>query len=217
MSAERGCVHVVDDEAAVRQSLDLLLGAEGYQVRTFPSGEAFLAAAPTLPFGCVLLDLRMPGLDGLAVQRALAERRSSHAVVLVTAHGDVQAAVQAMKSGACDFIEKPFSGAEILRAVADALDLGRASRDEAEEAAEAASRVAGLSGRESEVLHGLVAGRQNKVIASDLGISPRTVEIHRGNLMAKLGARSLPEAVRLALAAGMRPAPPPAARGRPRR
>lgn len=206
MSAERGVVYVVDDESVVRQSLGLLLGAEGYGVRGFACGESFLAAAGALPFGCVLLDLRMPGLDGLAVQRALAERRIGHPVVLVSAHGDVPAAVQAMKVGACDFIEKPFTGEEILRAVAGALDRGRASRDEAKEAAEAAERVASLSAREAEVLRRLVAGWQNKVIAIDLGISPRTVEIHRGNLMAKLGVRSLPEAVRLALAAGVRPA-----------
>jgi two-component system response regulator FixJ len=206
MPAERGCAYVVDDEAAVRQSLRLLLGAEGYVVHTFEGGEAFLKAAAALPLGCVLLDLRMRGLDGLAVQRTLMERRLRHAVVLVTAHGDVPVAVQAMKAGACDVIEKPFTAEDMLRAVAQALERIRSTRDVAAEAAEAASRVAALSARETDVLLGLVAGRQNKVIANALGISPRTVEIHRANLMAKLGVRSLPEAVRLALAAGMKPA-----------
>ena len=198
--------YVVDDEVAVRHSLELLLGAEGYRVRSFASGESLLEAAPALPFGCVLLDLRMPGLDGLAVQRLLSGQRLPHPVVLVTAHGEVPLAVEAMKAGAADFIEKPFTAEEILRAVAGALDRGRAARDEAVEATQAVARVATLSPREAEVLLGLVGGRQNKVIANDLGISPRTVEIHRGNLMTKLGARSLPEAVRLALAAGIRPA-----------
>lgn len=202
MPAERGTIYVVDDEGAVRRSLRLLLGAEGYAVRTFDSGEAFLDAAPALPFGCVLLDLRMPGIDGLTVQRTLVERQQAHPIVLVTAHGDVPVAVQAMRAGACDIIEKPFTAEEILRAVAAALERGQSTRNEAEEAAEAASRIAMLSARESEVLFGLVAGRQNKVIANELGISPRTVEIHRANLMAKLGVRSLPQAVRLALAAG---------------
>ncbi len=205
MPAERGAAYVVDDEAAVRQSLRLLLGAEGYDVQTFDGGEAFLQAAAALPLGCVLLDLRMARLDGLSVQRMLVEQKLPHAVILVTAHGDVPVAVQAMKAGACDFIEKPFTAEDMLRAVAQALEQVRSTRDEAAEAAEAASRVAALSARETDVLLGLVAGRQNKVIANALGISPRTVEIHRANLMAKLGVRSLPDAVRLALAAGMKP------------
>jgi two-component system response regulator FixJ len=205
MSDDRGAAYVVDDEAELRRSLRLLLGAEGYAVQTFDGGEAFLEAAATLPLGCALLDLRMRGLDGLAVQRALVERRLPHAVVLVTAHGDIPVAVRAMKAGACHVIEKPFTAEDMLRAVADALQRVRSARDAAAEAAEAASRIAALSARETEVLLGLLAGRQNKVIAQALGISPRTVEIHRANLMAKLGVRSLPEAVRLALAAGMTP------------
>jgi two-component system response regulator FixJ len=206
MPAEARRAYVVDDEAPVRRSLALLLGAEGYAVETFEGGEAFLdAAGAGLAFGCVLLDLRMPGLDGLSVQRVLAERKLAHPVILVTAHGDVPVAVQAMKAGACDFIEKPYTAEEMLRAVAAALDRGSAAEGEAQRAAEAAARVAALSPREAEVLQGLVAGRQNKMIAKELGISPRTVEIHRGNLMAKLGVRSLPEAVRLALAAGVGP------------
>ncbi|HEV7267781.1 MAG TPA: response regulator [Falsiroseomonas sp.] len=200
------CAYVVDDGAAVRRSLSLLLRSAGYEVETFADGEAFLEAATAeLPFGCVLLDVRMPGLDGLSVQRRLSERRLPHPVIVISAHGDVPLAVQAMKAGACDFIEKPFEGEDILHAVEAALEHGSAAQAEAREAAEAAARIACLSAREGEVLQGLVAGRQNKVIAQHLGISPRTVEIHRGNLMGKLGARSLPEAVRMALAAGVKP------------
>jgi two-component system response regulator FixJ len=200
--------YVVDDGAAVRRSLTLLLRSAGYEVETFEDGETFLEAAFSgLPFGCVLLDVRMPGLDGLSVQRALSERRLPHPVIVISAHGDVPLAVEAMKAGARDFIEKPFDGDDILHAVEAALQHGSATQAEAREAAEAAARIASLSGREAEVLQGLVAGRQNKIIAQDLGISPRTVEIHRGNLMSKLGARSLPEAVRMALAAGLRPEP----------
>lgn len=208
MSPEGRFAYVVDDEVAIRGSLAWLLRAAGCDVRTFQDGRSFLeAAADRLPFGCVLLDLRMPVTDGLAVLRAMAERRLPHPVVFISAHGDVRAAVQAMKGGACDFIEKPFGGDEILRAVTGALARGSALEADARAAAEADARLATLSRRETEVLTGLVAGRRNKVIAQQLGISPRTVEIHRGNLMAKLGARSLPEAIRLALSGGLRPEP----------
>ncbi|MGG5823573.1 response regulator transcription factor [Falsiroseomonas sp. HW251] len=205
MPAEAPRGYVVDDEEAVRSSLSLLLRSAGYEVATFGSGDAFLEAARTdLPFGCVLLDIRMPDLDGLQVQHALTERRLPHPVVMITAHGDVPLAVRAMKAGACDFIEKPFSAEEILRAAAAALESGACAQHDARAAADAAARVATLSPRETDVLQGMVAGRQNKVIALDLGISPRTVEIHRGNLMAKLGVRSLSEVVRIAIAAGIR-------------
>jgi len=210
MPPEHRFVHVVDDEGPMRRSLALLLRSAGYAVRSFANGDAFLqAAAADLPYGCVLLDLRMPGMDGLAVQRAMTERRLTHPVVVITAHGTVPAAVQAMKAGACDVLEKPFSGEELLRAAQSALERRNALLAAPWEAEEAGVRLASLSPRETEVLRGLVAGCQNKVIALDLGISPRTVEIHRGNLMSKLGARSLPDAVRIALAAGLRPDPRP--------
>ncbi|MCB4823570.1 response regulator transcription factor [Roseicella aerolata] len=217
MQAEHGAarsVHVVDDEAMVRRSLTLLLQAAGIEARSYGSGEDFLRAAENgLPFGCVLLDIRMPGMDGLAVLRAMAARGLQLPVVVVTAHGDVPLAVEAMKAGACDFIEKPYAGATILRAVEAALGRGDEALERAREATEAAARLATLTPRETEVLQGLVAGRQNKVIALDLGLSPRTVEIHRANVMAKLRAGSLSEAVRIALAAGLPPAPPAARRG----
>lgn len=197
MRAEAERVYVVDDDEAVRQSLGMLLGAAGYEVRCYACGDTFLSAAADAPFGCAVLDMRMPGRDGLQVQRALTRRHAAFPVVMLTAHGDVAAAVQAMKEGASDFIEKPCTGDEILRAVASAIEHGRAVQEHAAAVESAAGRLAALSLREAEVLEGLVAGRQNKVIAYDLGISPRTVEIHRSNLMAKLGVRSLPEVVRL--------------------
>ena len=207
----RKVAHVVDDDAAVRRSLALLLRSAGFSVQVHESGEAFLkaaeAAAPAggLPFGCVLLDLRMPGMDGIAVQREMAARGLGLPVVVVTAHGDVPLAVQAMRAGASDFIEKPYGGEAIIQAAEAALARGDEDRARTREAAEAAARVAALTAREADVLRGLLAGRQNKVIARDLGISPRTVEIHRANLMDKLGVQSLSEALRTALAAGWAP------------
>lgn len=203
MSAER-VAYIVDDEPTVRRSLALLLRSANFTVQDFDCGEAFLRAAAGLPFGCVLLDLRMPGMDGLAVQRGMAAQGIKLPVVVVTAHGDVALAVQAMKAGACDFIEKPYDADVILQAAEAALARGDEARARARDAEEAASRVAALTPREAEVLQGLVAGQPNKVIAFDLGVSPRTVEVHRANLMAKLGARSLSEAVRIALSAGLR-------------
>lgn len=196
--------YVVDDDGAVRRSLALLLCSAGFAVEAYESGGAFLMAASRgLRYGCVLLDVRMPGMDGLAVQREMAARGLSLPVVIVTAHGDVSLAVQAMRAGASDFIEKPYESEAILLAAATALARGDEARARDRQAAEAATRVAMLAPRELEVLRGLVAGRPNKVIAYDLGINPRTVEIYRASLMDKLGAGSLPEAVRIALAAGI--------------
>jgi two-component system response regulator FixJ len=204
--APPGMAHVVEDEPVVRESLALLLGAAGIEARCYESGEAFLHAAErTPPHGCVLLDIRMPGMDGLAVLRSLGARGLRLPVIMVTAHGDVQLAVEAMKAGACDFIEKPYEGEAMLRAVQAALAREEAEAAHSREVAAAAARLALLTRREREVLEGLVAGRQNKVIALDLGLSPRTVEVHRAHVMAKLRAGSLPEVVRIALAAGFRP------------
>lgn len=202
MPDERGITYVVDDEEAVRRSLAMLLRSAGYSVETFEGGEAFLRhAGPDLPFGCVLLDVRMPGQDGVAVQREMVSRRMRHPVVVITAHGDVPLAVRMMQAGACDMLQKPFSGDRLLRATAAAM----VRRDEAEEVRIAEQRIAALSPRETEVLRGIVGGRQNKIIAIELGISPRTVEIHRANLMRKLQVGSVPEAVCMALAGGIRP------------
>jgi two-component system response regulator FixJ len=201
--------HVIDDDEAVRRAVAMLLRSAGIPVETHPSGLAFLAALPALAeegIGCVLTDVRMPGLDGLELLRRLGERGFRRPVVVMTAHGDVPTAVRAMKAGAVDFVEKPFDDQVLLAAIGAALDARQAPG-----ATEAAARVAALSPREREVLHLLAAGRPNKHIARELGLSPRTVEVHRARLMARLGAGSLAEAVRIAVQAelGQRPAAPP--------
>jgi two-component system response regulator FixJ len=203
MADEQRTVHLVDDDEAIRRSASFMLRTSGLIVKTYPSGVEFLEAAPGLEPGCVLLDVRMPGMDGLEVQQALKERGLSLPVIVMTGHGDVSLAVQAMKSGAVDFIEKPFEKATLF----EALDQGfaqlaqagaRAARGE-----EAQARLKVLTPREHEVLEGLVKGHPNKTIAYDLGISPRTVEIHRANVMSKLGVASLSDALRIAFAAGL--------------
>lgn len=197
-----GTIHVVDDHEAIRRSLALLLGAAGHRVLTYESGEALLrAAAGGLEAGVVILDVRMPGRDGLSVLEALAAREPHLPVIVVTGHGDIPLAVRAMRAGAQDFVEKPYSEARILGAVREALEAGRQAERARRQRLQAAARLATLSPREREVLDALVEGRANKAIAAALGISPRTVEVHRAHLMEKLGVRSLPEAVRLYLAA----------------
>jgi two-component system response regulator FixJ len=205
-------VHVVDDDDAVRRSLSLLLRAAGYTVQEHVSAEAMLAtieAVPPIAGACAIVDVRMAGMDGLALQRRLAERPGpAIPVVIVTGHADVPLAVQAMRNGAVDFIEKPYPPGRMLAAVADAQAISQASaqpgrRRSDREAEEAKSRLATLTVREREVLSALVAGKSNKVIARDLGLSPRTVEAHRAALMDRLSVKSLAEAIRLALAGGM--------------
>jgi two-component system response regulator FixJ len=205
-------VHVVDDDDAVRRSLSLLLRAAGYTVQEHVSAEAMLAtieAVPPMAGACAIVDVRMAGMDGLALQRRLAERPGpAIPVVIVTGHADVPLAVQAMRNGAVDFIEKPYPPGRMLAAVADAQAISQASaqpgrRRSDREAEEAKSRLATLTVREREVLSALVAGKSNKVIARDLGLSPRTVEAHRAALMDRLSVKSLAEAIRLALAGGM--------------
>lgn len=198
-------VHVVDDDEAARESLGLLLRSFGYTVETYESGLVFLERLPEAMSGCVLLDIHMPGIDGLEVQRQLNERRTRMAVVILTGKADVPLAVRAMKAGAVEFLEKPYRNDELLSALDEGfhrLDTGLAIR--ADEAARA--QVERLTRREREVLRGMLAGQPNKLIARDLGLSHRTVELHRAKLMDKLGARGLSGAVRIALAAGMSPA-----------
>ena len=200
-----GVVFVVDDDAAVRRSLALLLRSVNCSVDEHESAESFLTALPPPEGACLLLDLRMPGMDGLALQQELIRRGVQMPVVMITGHGDVGQAVRAMKAGAVDFIEKPYDEATILASVATAQSLAREASQRGRGEAEAIAKVAALSPRERDVLQGLIEGRSNKVIAHDLGISPRTVEIHRANMMERLRARSLSEAVRIALAAGFTP------------
>ncbi len=194
-------VHVVDDDAAVRDSLAFLLQTAGHAVRTHVSAEALLAAVPDLAPGCVLTDVRMPGLDGLGLQRRLADLGLPLPVVVMTGHADVPLAVQAMKAGAVDFLQKPFSEDHLLAVVRQALATQERARATEMAAAEAAARLATLTPREREVLDELVAGHPNKVIAQTLGASPRTIEVHRARVMEKLGVRSLPDLVRLVLTA----------------
>ena len=199
-------VLIADDDEAVRDSLQILLEAAGYRVRSFASGSEFLSAARPEGEACLIIDVRMPGLGGLEVQERLQAEGAALPVVVITGHGEVPLAVRAMKAGAADFVEKPFSESVILEAVERALEMAR--RQEGGIAAtEAKARVARLSGREREVLDRLVAGKPNKVIAYELSISPRTVEIHRARVMEKTGAKSLSELVVLALAAGISPSP----------
>jgi two-component system response regulator FixJ len=193
-------VHVVDDDAAVRRSLERLLDSAGLHAISYETSLAFLDAAPNLRPGCLLLDIKMPGMNGLELQDVLRKNGVLIPIIIMTGQGDVQSAVRAMKNGAVDFIEKPYSDDVVLGAIEAALarvdraDLGR-------ETAEAAKRIATLTPREHQVLVALVMGRPNKVIASDLGISIRTVEVHRARMMDRLGVRQFAEAVRLAVLA----------------
>jgi two-component system response regulator FixJ len=200
MSEER-LVHLVDDDEAIRRSAGFMLKTSGFRVRTFESGNELLKIASSLDPGCILLDIRMPGMDGLEVQAALKERGIGLPVIIMTGHGDVTLAVQAMKAGAVDFIEKPFEKAVLLGAIDQAFERLKRSAAAKERAKEARVRLQALTPREREVLDGLAQGLPNKTIAYDLGISPRTVEIHRANLMGKLEVRSLSEALRIAFAA----------------
>ncbi|WP_457353758.1 response regulator transcription factor [Sphingomonas sp. UYP23] len=201
--AEHRLVHIVDDEEAIRRSASFMLKTSGFRVETWASGVEFLKAARHAAMGCVLLDVRMPEMDGLEVQQAMLERGIAMPVVVLTGHGDVSIAVRAMKAGAIDFIEKPFSKAVLLDALAAAFERIDRAETEAVRAAGAAVAIGGLTVREREVLAGLANGLPNKTIAYDFGISPRTVEVHRANIMTKLHARSLSEALRIAFAAGL--------------
>lgn len=200
MAGER-TVHVVDDDVAVRRSLERLLHSAGFVAVTYATPSAFLDAAAQLADGCIVLDVRMPGMDGLELQKRLHDLRMAIPVIVMTAQGDVPTAVRAMKAGAVDFIEKPFTGEALLIAVEAALS--KPDRVESRETADAARRIARLSRREREVLDALVAGRPNKIIAYDLGISVRTVEVHRARMMERLGVRQLAEAIRIGLMASM--------------
>jgi two-component system response regulator FixJ len=194
-------VHVIDDDDAVRRSAAFMLKHSGYRVESWVSGVEFLKDAKIAERGCVLLDVRMPEMDGLEVQREMAKRGIDMPVVILTGHGDVGVAVQAMRAGAVNFIEKPYEKEVLLAAIEEAF--GRLERDRSKDmqAAEARVRLASLTGRERDVLNGLVQGNPNKTIAYDLGISPRTVEIYRANMMEKLRVRSLSDALRIAFIA----------------
>ncbi|MCB5175746.1 MULTISPECIES: response regulator FixJ [Microvirga] len=197
-----GIVHVVDDDVAVRQSLSFLLATVGLPVRLHESAVSFLDSVTEPVAGCIVTDVRMPEVDGIEFLRRLKSRGFSVPVIVMTGHADVPLAVEAMKQGAVDFIEKPFDDDLFLAAVRSALDLQEQNAERTSQTAEVQGRIDSLSERERQVLDGLVAGKANKVIAYDLGISPRTVEIYRANVMGKMQASSLSELVRMALLAG---------------
>ena len=201
MSSDPKLVHVVDDDPAVRRSVAFMLKTSGHDVQTHESGAELLKQASALDRGCILLDIRMPGMDGIEVQQALQAKGVNLPVIIMTGHGDVTLAVTAMKAGAVDFIEKPFEKTALLASLDEAF--ARLSRKGAtdDRMRDAAVRLQALTSRERDVLDGLAEGLPNKTIAYDLGISPRTVEIHRANLMTKLAVRSLSEALRIAFAA----------------
>ena len=195
-------VHIVDDDEAVRQSLAFLLSSAGLAVRVYDSATAFLAGLASVQGGCLITDMRMPDMTGLELLRQLKTKACDLPAIVITGHGDVPLAVEAMKDGAIDFIEKPFDDEAILTAVRDALERGAGDGGDAVAIAE---RLASLSERERQVLQGLIAGHANKTIAHDLGISPRTVEVYRANLMTKMEARSLSELIRMAILAKVAP------------
>ena len=197
--ADTPIVHVVDDDDAVRDSLTLLLESAGLAARTYSSATALLASPPNPP-GCVLTDVRMPDMDGLTLQRRLAEAGVRLPVIVMTGHADVPLAVEALKTGAADFLEKPFEDTQLLASVTRAITASQRIHDEDSAVAAIAARIATLTPREAEVLQLLVEGLPNKTIAYDLGSSPRTVEVHRARIMEKMAARSLAELVRMTIA-----------------
>lgn len=201
--SDKTVIHVIDDDAAMRDSLAFLLDVNGFEPQVHESADAFLKGTSADVVKCVISDIRMPGMTGVELVRKLKSGGSACPVILITGHGDVALAVDAMKAGAVDFIEKPFDDKALLGAIRSALEARSADPEGSSVRAEAEARLADLSPRERDVLQGLVAGKINKVIAHDLSISPRTVEVYRANLMAKTGARSMSELMRLALAAGL--------------
>ena len=200
-------VHVVDDDPAFLRSMEALLEAAGFAIRAYDSGPAVLEARPQLSGGCMILDVQMPGMNGLELQSRLSELGIRLPMIVMTGQGDIATAVRAMKAGAVDFIEKPFEDDLLLTTIETALATaaGQASRERT--IGEAAALTSTLSPRERQVLQGILAGRSSKMIAHDLGISPRTVEVHRAHMLERLGTRSIAKAIRLAVMAGLASAP----------
>ena len=204
-------VHIIDDDDAVRDSLAFLLTSSGIRAETHASATVFLDRFAEVSIGCIVTDIRMPDISGIDLLRQVKERDPATPVIVITGHGDVPLAVEAMKLGASDFLEKPFDDDALLVAIRNALDRERNRDEQGTRIAEYRSRLASLSTREREVLEGLVAGHPNKIIAYDLGISPRTVEVYRANVMTKMKASTLSDLVRMALVTGFVPNEPPAA------
>lgn len=202
--SQSGKVYVIDDDPAMRDSLDFLLGSAGFNVRLFESAQVFLNELPKLEAGCVVTDIRMPGMDGMELLRQLnpASGARKLSVIVMTGHGDVPLAVEAMKLGALDFLEKPFEDDRLIGMIETALLQNDGGSKSEAVTADMATRVASLTQRERQVMQGLVSGQSNKVIAREYDISPRTVEVYRANVMTKMQAGSLSELVRFAIRAG---------------
>ena len=199
LTPKKGTVYVVDDDEAVRDSLQWLLEGKDYRVRCFDSAETFLARFDTREVACLLVDIRMNGMTGLELQDRLIERRSPLPIVFITGHGDVPMAVTTMKKGAMDFIQKPFKENDLLTLVERMLERARETFSEQQQAASRDALLSKLTGREAQVLERIVAGRLNKQIADDLGISIKTVEAHRANIMEKLNANTVADLLKIAL------------------
>ena len=199
MTAKKGIVYVVDDDEAVRDSLQWLLEGKDYRVRCFESAEAFLARYDPREVACLIADIRMHGMTGLELQDKLIERHSPLPIVFITGHGDVPMAVETMKKGALDFIQKPFDESALVSVVERMLAHARTAFTDQQQAATREALLAKLTGRESQVLERIVAGRLNKQIADDLGISIKTVEAHRANIMEKMGANTVADLLKVAL------------------
>jgi two-component system response regulator FixJ len=196
-------VYVIDDDAAMRDSLNFLLDSAGFEVTLFETAQQFLDALPALAFGCVISDVRMPGIDGIELLKRLRTLNSGFPIVMMTGHGDVPLAVEAMKLGAMDFLEKPFEDERLIAMIEAALRVAEPAAKSDAVAQDIAARVASLSPRERQVMDGLIAGLSNKLIAREYDISPRTIEVYRANVMTKMQAGSLSELVRLAMRTGL--------------
>lgn len=201
-------VHVIDDDEAMRKSLAFLLRAAKIEAQTYETATAFLDGLPKIKPGCIVTDVRMPGMSGIDLLKRLGQLKIAMPVIVITGHGDIALAVEAMKGGAADFLEKPFDDEVLLAAIRAALEVQATDNERQASRAAIHDKLAALSNREREVLEGLVAGHPNKTIAYDLGISPRTIEIYRANVMTKMEAKSLSELVRMALVGGILDAAP---------
>lgn len=199
----KGMIYVIDDDDAMRDSLNFLLDSSGYSVILFDDAQRFMEALPGLAFGCVVSDVRMPGIDGIELLKRMKAQHSPFPILIMTGHGDVPLAVEAMKLGAVDFLEKPFEDDRLIAMIETAIRQAEPAAKSEAIAQDVAARVASLSPRERQVMEGLVAGLSNKLIARDYDISPRTIEVYRANVMTKMRAGSLSELVRLAMRAGM--------------
>jgi two-component system response regulator FixJ len=199
----KGHVYVIDDDAAMRDSLNFLLDSAGFGVTLFDDAQAFLDALPGLAFGCIVSDVRMPGLDGIELLKRMKAQQSPFPILIMTGHGDVPLAVEAMKLGAVDFLEKPFDDDRLTSMIESTIRQAEPAAKNEAVSQDIAARVASLSPRERQVMEGLIAGLSNKLIAREYDISPRTIEVYRANVMTKMQAGSLSELVRLAMRAGM--------------